>query len=356
MSRKIAVAFSGGIDSAIAAWILKQSGNSVTGILLDVLDQKRNAEHAKIIADQVEIPLKVLDLHDVFTREIVLPFVQEYAQGRTPNPCIICNAKIKCGWLLEWALDNNFHYLATGHYARIGYNAQKKAYLLKKGLDERKDQSYFLYRLTQKQLSHLVFPLGNLEKSTIKKIANSLNLSVCAHKESQEICFLQGSDYQDFFKKYSPAALKPGPVCDKDGNVLGTHRGLAFYTIGQRKGLNLSKKGPHYVVTIDKGENKIIVGSDNDLLKRSLIADSIHFIIAPKSRKETVYAQIRYNQTMKRAVLELLNEKEARVTFEEPMRAIAPGQSVVFYKDTTIIGGGIITRSIPLHNCTPKNP
>ncbi|MGA1824307.1 MAG: tRNA 2-thiouridine(34) synthase MnmA [bacterium] len=345
MSQKIAVAFSGGIDSAITAWILKESGNDVTAILLHFLDQDDTIQKAKGIADQLSIPFKILDIHELFNKEIVMPFVKEYSEGRTPNPCIFCNARIKCGWLLQWALAHDFRYVATGHYARIGYDPRRRAYVLKKGIDEMKDQSYFLYRLTQKQMAHLLFPLGNLKKEMIKRIAaTSICLSSYAQKESQEICFMTGVDYRKFFIQCSSTGILPGLVFDKYNNLLGTHKGLAFYTIGQRKGLNLSKKGPHYVLEIDKHENKIIVGSDNDLLKHWLIADQIHFINndKPHEKQERVYAKIRYNQKMQRAILELVGESRAKVTFEEPIRAIAPGQSVVFYDDTTILGGGII--------------
>ena len=355
MSIKIAVAFSGGIDSAIAAWILKESGYNITAICLKILDQDNTTQLAKFVADILNIPLKILDVRNIFKQKILTSFISEYSKGRTPNPCIDCNAKVKFGFLLDWVLENNFQFLATGHYAKIEYNPQKGSYFLLRGLDEFKDQSYFLYRLSQNQLSHILFPLGDLTKSIIRDVAESLNLSKFKQKESQEICFLEGGDYRNFFIKKSKYGISSGPVFDKNGEKLGIHKGLAFYTIGQRKGLNLSKRGPFYVLEIDKDENKIVVGSENDLMQHTVIADQIHYInkqynilrnnkSGVLSDKVAIQAKIRYNQEIQNAYLEVIDEFKVKLTFDKSVRAVAPGQSVVFYKNDRVIGGGIICR------------
>jgi tRNA-specific 2-thiouridylase len=344
-NKKICLALSGGIDSTFAGWLLKREGYELTGVYLDIIDNDKNLSNVKTSADYLGITLKILDLRKQFHTHIVHPFINEYISGQTPNPCVFCNAIIKCGLLLDWALENGFSYLATGHYARIKKDPETENFLLLRGRDLQKDQSYFLYRLTQKQLSHLVLPLGHWTKKEVEDHINEIGFNHNKIRESQEICFLSSNDYRLFLKQAVPDAFKSGPIYDKSGNQIGSHSGLPNYTIGQRKGLQLAK-GPYYVLSVDPKKNSVTIGNDEDLWQSMLLANNINRIIPRWPKK--VFAKIRSTQPAKEATLEETgNPHVVKVLFSNPVRAITPGQSVVFYQGEICIGGGIITRYQP---------
>jgi tRNA-specific 2-thiouridylase len=270
--------------------------------------------------------------------------VDEYLVGRTPNPCIACNKYIKFEALLKKAMEIDAYYLATGHYARIEYDGESGRYLLKKGRDKTKDQSYALYNLTQEQLEHLLLPLGEFTKSQIREIARKAGLPVAEKPDSQEICFVN-TNYKDFLKERAVERIKPGPILDTSGKVLGQHEGIAFYTIGQRRGLGISAGRPLYVVNIDPEKNAIIVGEEKDLFTKEFQAEKINWIAFDSlTQKIRAYAKIRYNFEEKPAEIHPLESGNVKVVFDEPQKSVTPGQSVVFYDGDLVLGGGIIAK------------
>ncbi|MGA1843530.1 MAG: tRNA 2-thiouridine(34) synthase MnmA [bacterium] len=336
----VALALSGGIDSAYAGWLLKQEGFEVIGVHLRLIEEN-TMSYAREAADVLDIPLHILDLRREFHTRIIEPFVNEYLSGRTPNPCVNCNAIIKCGILLDWARDRHIDRVVTGHYARICKDPGTGRALLQRGSDRRKDQSYFLYRLSQGQLEGMLFPLGTRKKRDVEREAEQLGIWRHTREESQEICFLSSRDYRCFLEKIAPHALGSGPVCDPLGKVMGSHSGIFRYTIGQRKGLQLSEQGPHYVLSLDPKRNLIVVGAEEDLWQAEMVVEGIHRIAGPWPQR--VLVQIRSTQPPQEATLKDIGEGRVRVLFERPVRAITPGQSAVFYHEEVCLGGGIIT-------------
>ncbi len=339
---KIGIALSGGIDSIIAGWILKQEGYDLTGIYLYILEEDGifNAQRA---ADFLGISLKILDIRRDFYLQIVQPFINAYISGETPNPCISCNSLIKCGLLLDWAIEKGLNYISTGHYAGIRKDNNTKKYLLVRGSDPRKDQSYFLYRLTQRQLSHLIFPLHNWQKRAVIDLAGKIGIDREYIKESQQICFLPSNNYRLFLTNKAPDTFRPGPVYDRFGNQVGTHSGLPGYTIGQRKSLHLKYPGPNYVLDIDSENNSIIIGKEKDLWGTELVVNQINRIIQPWPKK--IMAQIRSTQPPQEAEILDMQDGRIRVIFTKPVKAITPGQSAVFFKGEICLGGGIIQKN-----------
>jgi tRNA-specific 2-thiouridylase len=338
--KKVAVAMSGGVDSSVAAALLNKAGYHVSGIharLWPEAEPKGHLSDLKGICRQLGIPFKQVDLTDDFRRLVVDYFSQEYSRGRTPNPCVVCNQQVKFGLLMEKALDGGADYLATGHYARA--ETAPEGYRLLKGADQAKDQSYFLYRLGQKQLARLLLPLGELSKEKVKKMAAELGLPTTSRSESQDICFIPGNDYRAFIAEH--VSFQPGDIVDVKGKVLGQHRGLARYTVGQRQGLGLSLPEHLYVIELDAGNNRLVVGSRDQLLHSVLLASQLSWVSgkAPAGPVK-VMARVRYRAPEVAADLYLNNGAEVR--FEEPQQAVAPGQSVVFYQDEVVLGGGII--------------
>lgn len=349
---------SGGVDSSVAAALLVEAGYDVIGITMNIWPSPKTTEEAdrfggccslsatddaKKVAHKLDIPHYTFDFREVFKEEVIENFVAEYRRGRTPNPCIRCNQFIKFKALLHKAMAIGADFIATGHYARIDYDDSRGRYILKKGIDKSKDQSYVLYVLTQDQLARTLFPLGEITKEETRKKAEELGLPVAAKPESQEICFVPDKNYPKFVNEYVPGIAKPGPIYDKQGNVLGVHKGIIHYTIGQRKGLGISSPVPLYVIAIREEEDAIVVGTKEDLGRTTLIARDINLIsVAELKESMLITAKIRYKAPESPAVISPLPEGKAEVEFEHPQSAITPGQAVVFYDGDIVVGGGTI--------------
>ncbi len=353
--KRVLVAMSGGVDSSVAAAVLKDSGFEVIGGTMEVFPDYEqpsleeggccslsDIEDAKKVAYKLGIPHYTFNLKEVFHQEVIDDFINEYANARTPNPCVICNKEIKFKALLKRAIELDADYIATGHYARIIHNSGDR-HLLKKSVDKEKDQTYMLYVLNQFQLEHTLMPLGDYNKSKVRKIAKELGFVTHNKPESQDICFVPDDDYIRFLDENSSALFEPGPIVDTEGNKLGEHDGLHRYTIGQRKGLGIAAGYPLYVVALNRDRNAIIVGRDEDVYSKSLYADNLNWIsIQTLKEPLDVYARIRYNSQEVPARVYPLEEDKVKVVFNEEQRAITPGQSVVFYDGELVIGGGLI--------------
>jgi tRNA-specific 2-thiouridylase len=357
--KKIVVGLSGGIDSSVAALLLVEQGYEVIGATLRIWGEGEYLHGewhdrsccktglARYAAEQLKIPYYIWDAHKEFKECVVDDFCKEYAKGRTPNPCTKCNEKIKFSLLREKALGIGADYIATGHYARVSYDQSRNRYFLKKGLDPHKDQSYFLHRLTQDQLSGIIFPVGNYTKSEVTKIAESLDLPVSEMRESQEVCFVTHEGYREFIRERVPTAINTGHFVSSTGTVLGEHDGIPFYTIGQRRGLKISAGERLYVLNIDAQKNEVVLGSEKELFAKGLIATDIHIISGEQLKEgELYYTKIRYRSEAVKAMVIPVGEGRTKVLFEEPQRAVTPGQSVVFYDNDVLVGGGIIEKSL----------
>jgi tRNA-specific 2-thiouridylase len=301
-------------------------------------------EDARRVCTLLGIPFRLVDLEEEFRARVVEYFCDSYALGRTPNPCLVCNREIKFKALLRIVREGGADCLATGHYARI--RVQDGQYQLLRGVDSGKDQSYALYNLGQEELPHLLFPLGDHSKSEVRSIAAAFGLPTADRPESQDACFLSDGDYRGFLARERPETMRPGPILDSQGRVLGEHRGVAFYTVGQRQGMGLAAVHPLYVVKIDPACNTLIVGPKAALLSRELFAEDVHFVAGyPPQQSVPITAKIRYKAPEAEATLIPLPERKARVIFSISQPAITPGQGVVFYQDEVVMGGGIITSS-----------
>jgi len=351
------VAMSGGVDSSVAAAILVQEGYNVIGVTMQIWPATSGpedafsrtccslsaVEDARRVAARIDIPHYVLNFKDIFEETVIEDFIDEYRRGRTPNPCVRCNRFVKFEALLQKSRALGAEYIATGHYSRIVFDEHRGRWLLKRGMDHSKDQSYALYSMTQEQLAHTLMPLGGMAKDETRRLAAELGLAVATKPDSQEICFVEGRDYPGFLRKTVPEVAIPGPILDTSGKILGEHNGIAFYTIGQRRRLGIAAGEPLYVVAIDPERNAIIVGRDSDLYADELTATDLNFI--PFERPAgtiAVTAKIRYNMRDSQALLSLSGEDEALVRFDSPQRAITPGQAVVCYDGEDVVGGGTI--------------
>ncbi len=344
---KILAAMSGGVDSSVAAALLKEEGHDVIGATMQILPSDGHGLHteidAKRVAGKLDIRHYVMDFRNIFAGKVINDFCREYRRGRTPNPCIRCNQHIKFGALLERARELGADFIATGHHARVKLDESSGTYLLKKGADSHKDQSYFLCRLTQEQLRHTMFPIGNFTKDRVREIASELNLPVTARPESHEICFIPDDDYARFLKDYIPRTAEAGPILDAQGNVLGRHQGIMFYTIGQRRGLGIAAEEPMYVTAIEPERNAVVVGTREQTYGSELIATDLNWIaIARPEYPIKAKARVRYRHPEAEATISPLDEASVYVKFTEPQMAITPGQAIVFYEGDTVIGGGII--------------
>lgn len=372
---------SGGVDSSVAAYLLQKEGHEVIGLSFELWDSRdlkdsnvccsvETIRLAKSVAHKLGIEHHTVDVRDAFYTHVIEDFCASYLKGETPNPCILCNKHIKFDFLMKKAEELGADSIVTGHYARIGKPQQttngvrraiptdlpcrsnlrsgdntydNQRYVLKKGVDPKKDQSYFLFVMTQAELAKTLFPLGEMKKEETRGIAKKLDLATATRTESQEICFVGNDKYVDFLEKFSPEALRPGPIIDTSGKTIGNHKGISFYTIGQRKRLGISSLKPHYVTDIDRKTNIITVGSREDTLKKTLNVKALNWI-SIESLSKSLQTHVKIRSTMKEvpAIISPLGNERVKVEFEEPQWAPAPGQSAVFYNGDMVIGGGII--------------
>jgi len=347
--KQVAVAMSGGIDSSLATALLKEAGYEVIGITMQVWPSDEQArfggccgleaiEDAKKVAYKLGIPHYVVNFRDIFAQKIIADFCLEYSLGRTPNPCIRCNQYIKFDALLKKARELDHSFIATGHYARI--EQSPNGYHLLKAVDLTKDQSYFLYTLGQSELQHLLLPIGNLHKVEVRRLSAEMGLPTATRRESQDICFIPDNDYRSFIAKY--ILSKSGDIVDTNGKVLGKHSGLAQYTVGQRQGLGLASNKRLYVIRLDAANNRLVVGTKDQLLSNRLFASKLSWVSGEAPKEPiNITAKVRYKSAEVTAKLHL-NDGVAEVNFQQPQWAIAPGQAIVFYEGNAVLGGGII--------------
>ncbi len=358
-TKRVLLGMSGGVDSSVAAYILKKQGYEVIGVTMQVWPDKpeertereggccslSSAEDARRVASALGIRHYVLNFKDIFTEKVINYFIDEYVHGRTPNPCIACNRYIKFDALLKKALELDAFYVATGHYAKMDHDDSTGRYFIRKARDNNKDQTYVLYSLTQYQLAHSLFPLGEYRKPEIREIAGELGMRVANKPDSQEICFVEDNDYAGYIEREAGERLHPGDIVDRNGNVLGRHKGIAYYTIGQRKGLGISAGRPLYVISLDSESNRVVVGSNDDLMGDTLIAEDTNFMPFDTLDGEmAVDAKIRYKSTESPALINPLEDGRVKVKFFKKQRAITPGQAVVFYDGDILVGGGTISK------------
>jgi len=339
---KIAVALSGGVDSSVTAALLQKAGHEVFGLTMLVTPSDEAAVAAGEVAATLGIPHHTVDFRDVFSKEVISQFCLQYSLGRTPNPCVNCNRMIKFGALLSKAVDLGAAAMATGHYARVENNSG--CLVLKKGVDLTRDQSYFLYKLTQPQLAAAVFPLGNMTKNSVRKIAAEIGLPSVRSKESREICFIPDNDYPRFLREHI-STVPAGRIVDKQGKVLGKHNGIINYTVGQRKGLGISSPTPLYVIGIDAQTNTVIVGEKKDVYASEFISIDLNWLAFEKLiAPVTLKVKIRYLHAEAEALITPVYDDKVSVKFTAPQMAVTPGQSAVFYDGDVVVGGGTIER------------
>ena len=353
--KKVLLGMSGGVDSSVSAIVLKEMGYEVIGATMKLWEDKCNPEieggccsfsatyDAKRVCDKLGIPHYTLNCEEDFTHYVIDDFIHCYKNCKTPNPCIECNRYLKFGAFYQKALELGCDYVATGHYAKIEYSPKYHQYVMKKSEAKQKDQTYFLYRIPKEVLPHILYPLESFQdKEEVRKLAERYELKVAHKKDSQEVCFIPDNNYVGFIKKNSPQSFQKGNIVLKDGTILGTHEGLIHYTIGQRKGLGIGYKAPLYVIDLNKEKNEVVVGEETDLYQKELQATDCNFLLdIDLSKPQEVMAKVRYRAKEAKAIL-TMEKNIAHVVFEEPQRAITPGQSVVFYIDDVVLGGGKI--------------
>ncbi len=349
---------SGGVDSSVAAYLLKEQGYDVIGITMQIWQEDKEYEEreggccslsavddARRVANKIGIPFYVLNFRDSFKRNVIDYFIDEYMEGKTPNPCVACNKYLKFDELLKKAQGIGADYIATGHYAKI--EEHNGRYLLVKSDDDKKDQTYALYNMTQEQLAHTLMPCGSYTKDRIREIAKEIGLDVHNKKDSEEICFIPDNNHGRYISEAMPKKVKEGNFIDKEGNILGKHKGIVYYTIGQRKGLGLAMGRPVFVTDINPLTNEVIIGPEKDIFKTDLVCKDVNFIAFDALDKPMeLKAKIRYSAKPAEATISPLENGKVKVSFKEKQRAITKGQSVVFYLDDLIVGGGVIENLI----------
>ena len=352
MPKRVLIGMSGGVDSSVSALLLKKAGYEVIGATMKLFTPKCNLkdscggdkgiEDAKKICKQLDIPHYVIDNTKEFDEKVIQNFISEYSNARTPNPCIECNKYLKFGEFYKKSLELNCDYIATGHYAKIEYSDKYKSYIMKKSDSLKKDQTYFLYGINKEILPKILFPLEKFpDKDEVRKIARDNRLEVAEKTDSQEVCFIPDDDYAGFVCKNTKP--KAGNIVLKDGTILGRHNGLIHYTIGQRKGLGIAYKEPLYVLKLNTNTNEVIVGSEKELYSKELYASELNFLVDINLNEPiNVMAKVRYRAKEANAILYPPENGICKVKFEEPQRAITPGQSVVFYDRDVVLGGGKI--------------
>lgn len=356
--QRVIVGMSGGVDSSVTAGVLLQQGYDVVGVTLnlwpelDGVDENSRedaccalgaVEDARRVCDRLGIPYYVVNFREVFEEMVIKDFVSEYERGRTPNPCVRCNQYIKFDALLARAPLFGADYVATGHYARIEQDAASGRWLLRKSADLSKDQSYVLYVMTQDRLARALFPLGGMSKSDTRRLAEEWDLPVAGKPESQDICFVPYKRYSEFLERHAPHTIAAGPIVDRAGAVVGTHQGIAFHTIGQRRGLGLAYKEPRFVTEIRAESNTVVVGTLDDLMRPDCTLEEMNWVKIAEPREPIVtHARIRYRASLVPATVWAEPGGRARVRFDEPQRAVTPGQAVVFYDGDYVVGGGTI--------------
>lgn len=361
-----AVAMSGGVDSSVAAALLQREGGQVIGFTMQLWNQRRrlgpdeepspsrccsldDVYDARRVAEDLGFPFYVVNLEDQFEQNVVRPFVENYMAGQTPIPCVSCNTKLKFARLVSLARQVGASRVATGHYARVEYDRGSQRYILKKGRDQSKDQSYFLFEMTQKQLKRAVFPLGDLAKTDVRRVAREMGLNTADKAESQEICFVPDGDYARFVERYARfemgrnASAETGEIVTAGGAVVGEHKGLHRYTVGQRRGIGVSSPQPLYVIKIDVARNRLVVGERNGLLRSAFTATGVNWVSIPEPVTPVrARVRVRYRSAESPATITPIAGGEVRVELDEPQPAITPGQATVFYDGEVVLAGGWI--------------
>ena len=356
MNKRVLLGMSGGVDSSVAAILLKKSGYEVIGATMKLWEDEENpwieggccsysATHdAKRVCDVLQIPHYTLNYKKEFQKYVIEDFIKCYECAKTPNPCVKCNKYLKFNYFYKKAQELDCKYIATGHYAKTEYSEEYKRYVLKKSNAEKKDQTYFLYNMPKEIVENVIFPLENFkDKSEIRKIAEEKGLQIAKKPDSQEICFIPDNNYINFLLKNIKNKPKAGNIVLSNGTILGKHKGLINYTVGQRKGLGISYEEPLYVIKLNPTTNEVIVGTEKDLYSKELIATDLNWIAIDELKEQMeVEAKIRYRAKESKCLITPLDSNNVKVEFTETQRAITPGQSIVFYKNDIVIGGGII--------------